>query len=68
VAGSFGREALYDFLEPNRPRTAAERAEKAKARLKYRRSAPGEAGLLFEQWCVLVDAGAHMLAYVRIGG
>ena len=48
------RAALYDFLEPNRPATAALREAKESSRLKYRRSDPGEAGIIFENFMVVL--------------
>ena len=43
------REALYDFMEPNRPPTAALREAKETTKLKYKRSGAGDAGLIYEQ-------------------
>jgi hypothetical protein len=48
------RAALYDFLEPNRPATAALREAKESSKLKYRRSDPGEAGVIFENFMVVL--------------
>lgn len=57
------RAMLYDFLEPNRPRTAQERAEKDRARLKYRRSEPAEAGLVFEK-CMVALILTNVFSFV----
>ena len=43
------RQALYDFMEPNRPPTDALRAAKETSKLKYKRSKAGDAGLVYEQ-------------------
>ena len=54
VAPQSARAWVYDFLEPNSPPTAALREAKAASKLRYKRSAAGDWGLLFERLLIVV--------------